>query len=121
MIPLTVQHAPISENAFRARVADARGSAELTPASIHTVQVNIGLRCNLACHHCHVESSPSRREEMEWSTMELVLSAARAAGAKVLDITGGAPEMHARFRDFVRAGRDVARASTSTASRRSGD
>ena len=53
----------------------------LDAASISTVQVNIGLVCNLACHHCHVESSPARTEEMSWQTMELVLKAARSSGA----------------------------------------
>lgn len=52
-------------NAFDCRVRDAAGE-DLTGHSIETVQANIGLRCNLACHHCHVESSPSRNEEMTW-------------------------------------------------------
>lgn len=74
----------------------------LRGASIQTVQVNIGLRCNLACHHCHVESSPKRQEEMSWDAMLAVLNAARESGAGTLDITGGAPEMHPHFREFVR-------------------
>lgn len=87
-------------NRFDDSVGQA-GLGLLDGVSIETVQVNIGLRCNLACHHCHVESSPSRREEMTWETMQLVLDAARRAGAQTLDITGGAPEMHPRFREFV--------------------
>ncbi|MEX2216055.1 MAG: arsenosugar biosynthesis radical SAM (seleno)protein ArsS [Phycisphaeraceae bacterium] len=79
------------------------GDAQLSPFSIETVQVNIGLRCNLACHHCHVESTPKRTEEMDWPTMQAVLRAASAANAKNLDITGGAPEMHPHFAAFVDA------------------
>jgi hypothetical protein len=45
----------------------------LTGLSLETVQVNIGLKCNLACRHCHVESSPKREEAMSWQTMEDVL------------------------------------------------
>ncbi|MEX0745475.1 MAG: arsenosugar biosynthesis radical SAM (seleno)protein ArsS [Phycisphaeraceae bacterium] len=75
----------------------------LTGLSLETVQVNIGLRCNLACRHCHVESSPKRKEEMSWPTMLDVLEAARKASARTLDITGGAPEMHPHFRKFVDA------------------
>jgi radical SAM/Cys-rich protein len=90
-------------NDFDQRVHEAEGG-ELNGLSIDTVQVNIGLRCNLACHHCHVESSPARKEEMTWETMSLVLDAANRARAKTLDITGGAPEMHPHFRDFVDAG-----------------
>ena len=73
---------------------------------IDTIQANIGLACNLACHHCHVESSPKRTEAMTWETMERVLDVAESSGASVLDITGGAPEMHPHFRSMVQAARD---------------
>lgn len=83
-------------------VEDAIGEY-LTGRTLDTVQVNIGLKCNLACRHCHVVSSPKRKEEMSWETMQAVLSAAQLAGAHTLDITGGAPEMHPRLRDFIDA------------------
>lgn len=83
-------------------VEDAIGE-RLTGRTLDTVQVNVGLKCNLACRHCHVESSPKRKEEMSWDTMRAVLSAAQKAGSRTLDITGGAPEMHPRFRDFIDA------------------
>ena len=92
------------EGDFDRRVQEESGEEGLPALSIDTVQVNIGLRCNLACHHCHVQSSPARKEEMSWDTMLLVLDAAKRAGASTLDITGGAPEMHPRFRAFVEAG-----------------
>ena len=91
-----------SANRFDQCTARA-GDSALRGISIQTVQVNIGLRCNLACHHCHVESSPKRQEEMSWQTMEQVLAAAAKSGAATLDITGGAPEMHPDFRRFVLA------------------
>lgn len=91
-------------NDFDQRVREADG-ADLVGLTLDTLQVNMGLRCNLACHHCHVESSPARREEMTEETMALVLDAAQRAGVKTLDITGGAPEMHPHFREFVRAAR----------------
>lgn len=93
-------------NAFDERVSDIQG-APLRGLSADTVQVNIGLRCNLACHHCHVESSPTRAEEMTWPTMQAVLAAARRAGATTLDVTGGAPEMHPHFRPFIAAAREA--------------
>src|ERR1041384_1098367 len=89
---------------FAAAVADAPGAPRQAEA-ITTLQVNVGLRCNLACHHCHVESGPKRPEAMDWATMELVLAAARAAGARTIDITGGAPELNPDFRRFVAAAR----------------
>jgi len=88
------------QNAFDEAVQGVTGQ-RLSGVSIETVQANIGLRCNLACRHCHVESSPKRQEQMTWQTMREVLDAARRAGAKTLDITGGAPEMHPHFREFV--------------------
>ena len=87
---------------------DFRAGREGTPGlygsgRIRTVQVNIGLKCNLVCRHCHVNSSPRREERMEWETMEAVLRLARNLSAEVVDVTGGAPEMHAEFRRFVLA------------------
>jgi len=87
---------------FDCRITAATG-AELTACAIDTIQVNIGLTCDLACRHCHVESSPKRTEQMDWPTMLLVLRAANSAGASTIDITGGAPEMNPHFRDFVTA------------------
>src|SRR3712207_6964407 len=81
----------IAPNEFDRYAARAAGR-RLTGSSVQTVQVNIGLRCNLACHHCHVESSPKRTEEMDWPTMQLVLAAARTAGAGSLDVTGRSEE-----------------------------
>ena len=89
---------------------DVRVGREGTPGlcsagRIETVQVNIGLKCNLICRHCHVNSSPRREERMEWETMEAVLQLALNLSAEVVDITGGAPEMHPEFRRFVLAAR----------------
>jgi len=61
---------------------------------IATMQLNVGLRCNQACHHCHLGAGPDRTEEMGWPTMELALGATRRSGATVVDITGGAPELN---------------------------
>lgn len=85
---------------FHHAIAEATGGP-LTAASMRTVQVNIGLACNLACLHCHVESGPKRTEAMSRDTMADVLRVVEASGAEVVDITGGAPEMHPDFRWFV--------------------
>ena len=92
---------PVNANrSFHHAVVEATG-APLMPASISTIQVNVGLACNLACLHCHVESGPKRTEVMSLETMRDVLAAVQATGASVLDITGGAPEMHPHVRWFV--------------------
>jgi radical SAM/Cys-rich protein len=66
------------------------------------LQINIGKRCNQACHHCHVESGPNRTENMELPTIDRLLELlASASGTKIVDITGGAPELNPHFRCFV--------------------
>jgi radical SAM/Cys-rich protein len=85
---------------------DEAVGGELRGTTMTTVQVNIGLTCNLACHHCHVESSPKRTEQMSRATMEQVLSTAARIGATMLDITGGAPEMNPNFRWFMAQARE---------------
>ncbi|MCI0452526.1 MAG: arsenosugar biosynthesis radical SAM protein ArsS [Candidatus Latescibacteria bacterium] len=92
----------VGTNEFDARVTAVLGTP-LHGERITTVQVNVGLTCNITCEHCHVSSSPRRKEQMGWETMEQVLRVARETGAGVLDITGGAPEMNPHFRRFVAA------------------
>lgn len=71
------------------------------------LQINIGLYCNQACGHCHVESSPLRTQEMMTAEtaaqcLELLKS---TPSITTLDITGGAPELNAHFRFLVKMAR----------------
>ena len=90
-------------NAFDRAVASATRTDGLYGLDIRVIQVNVGLKCNLACSHCHVVSSPWRTEAMDWETMQWVLRAARKVGPCTVDLTGGAPELNPHFRDFVTA------------------
>lgn len=74
---------------------------------LETLQVNLGYRCNQACLHCHVNAGPTRRESMEADTIALVLEFMRTAGVRVLDLTGGAPELNPHFRALVAAARGL--------------
>lgn len=74
----------------------------VTEERLSTIQANITARCNLACAHCHVESSPARREAMSREVLEAILKVARDHGIETLDITGGAPEMHPDFEWLLR-------------------
>jgi radical SAM/Cys-rich protein len=87
-------------NDFDLEVKQTTGD-NLHCADISTIQVNIGLKCNLQCVHCHVASSPKRKEMMSWETMELIVEAVKKTNCKTVDITGGAPEMNTHFRRFV--------------------
>lgn len=70
---------------------------------LETLQVNLGYRCNLSCLHCHVNAGPNRTEMMDETTLALILQVLAARDIGVLDLTGGAPELHSGFRDLVRA------------------
>ena len=72
---------------------------------LETLQVNIGLLCNLACLHCHTNSNPYRKEAMDEDTINLVLTFLQKSQIKILDITGGAPELHPEFRKLVQRAR----------------
>jgi radical SAM/Cys-rich protein len=69
------------------------------------LQVNLGYRCNQSCLHCHVNAGPNRTEEMADATVELIPRVLAARGLSTLDLTGGAPELHPRFRWLVEAAR----------------
>ena len=73
---------------------------------VETVQVNVGYVCNQSCLHCHVNAGPTRTEAMDAQTAAQVLAYLDATGATTLDITGGAPELNASFRDLVRGARE---------------
>lgn len=70
-------------------------------SSLDTVQINIGLKCNQQCVHCHVNSSPKRTEMMSPETIESVKSFLIKKNIQTLDITGGAPELHPEFKSLV--------------------
>jgi radical SAM/Cys-rich protein len=75
---------------------------DLTPLSIETLQVNVTLKCNQACLHCHVDSSPKRTEQMSKDTIDECLGILKDnPRIKNLDITGGAPELNPHFDYFV--------------------
>ncbi len=83
----------------------SRGFPHIRRKTLDTLQVNLGYKCNQACFHCHVNASPDRKEMMSLGTINDVIAFIHAADVKVLDLTGGAPEMNEHFRTLVRAAR----------------
>lgn len=80
--------------------------APLTKNQITVLQVNLGKRCNLACSHCHVEASPKRTEELSPEIChQLIELIHRFPQIKIVDLTGGAPEMNYGFKPLVEAAR----------------
>jgi len=90
---------------FAAHLA-RQGLPQLRRAAATTLQVNVGLRCDLACHHCHVEAGPKRREAMDEALAQQILTVLEASpGVSTLDLTGGAPELSPWFRTLVKGAR----------------
>ena len=67
-----------------------------------TLQINVGLRCNQTCRHCHLDAGPHRREVMTAETVDQVIAYAGRSGFAVADITGGAPELNPNLSLFNR-------------------
>jgi radical SAM/Cys-rich protein len=79
----------------------AHHGIELTRGQTTTLQVNVGLICNQACHHCHLEAGPDRREVMDARTMAAVVACADRFRFQVIDITGGAPELNPNVGELI--------------------
>ena len=92
----------VEMNGFEDKIARL-GQQGLRNQEVEIFQVNLGLRCNQQCIHCHLEASPFRREMMEWPVMELVLEAAKHSHCRLVDLTGGAPELNPHFKRFIKA------------------
>jgi radical SAM/Cys-rich protein len=99
----------MTEDRFAETIArEAR--VPLTRAPVSTLQVNVGLRCDLACHHCHVEAGPNRTETLDRRTADRILEVLEAnPQVRTLDLTGGAPELCAEFRHLVTGARRLGR------------
>jgi len=109
----------LQERKRRRRALDALGVPDFTEflaqqsvatplrkEAVTMLQLNVGLLCNQACTHCHVESSPRRSEAMDDALVQHILSVLAASPeVQTVDITGGAPEMTPAFWPLVRGAR----------------
>lgn len=92
----------VSDNKYDFSLNLKEKNIKLPPLSIDTLQVNVTLKCNQACLHCHVDASPKRTEQMSKETVDKCLEILKDnAQIKTLDITGGAPELNPHFDYFV--------------------
>ncbi len=74
----------------------------LKAGNIETLQINLGKMCNQVCEHCHVDAGPDRKEIMTRETMNACLKVIDEVGVKIVDLTGGAPEMNPDFEWLVK-------------------
>jgi radical SAM/Cys-rich protein len=70
-------------------------------SGLQTLQVNLTYTCNQRCLHCHVNAGPTRTEAMSDQVLATLYDVINAHSVQILDLTGGAPEMHPRFREIV--------------------
>jgi radical SAM/Cys-rich protein len=74
----------------------------LSRVGVSVLQVNLGYLCNQQCLHCHVNAGPNRKELMDADNIQAVIEYIKATpSVKLLDLTGGAPELNPFFRELV--------------------
>jgi len=88
-------------NDFEKKIKEISGSW-LHCSNIKILQVNIGLKCNNQCSHCHLMASPNRKEMMSWKVMKNVIDIADVIKPSIVDITGGAPELNPGLMKFIK-------------------
>ncbi|MFN3581459.1 MAG: arsenosugar biosynthesis radical SAM (seleno)protein ArsS [Pseudomonas sp.] len=84
---------------------DALSFPAIARRALDTLQVNLTYTCNQRCLHCHVNAGPTRTEAMSDEVLATLYEVIDAHSVQTLDLTGGAPEMHPRFREIVRHAR----------------
>lgn len=74
---------------------------------LKTVQINLGYKCNQSCLHCHVNAGPARKEMMSIETIKDIISFIKKNKIKVVDLTGGAPELNHHFEYIITQARKL--------------
>ncbi len=92
-------------NRFEKKLNENKISIERV--ALQTLQINVGRKCNQACRHCHVDAAPWRTEMLEESTAIKIGNWISQNKPKIVDITGGAPELSEYFRMLVKLSRSA--------------
>src|SRR5262249_54822248 len=88
----------------------AHGLGRLRRGAPTTLQVNVGKRCNQACHHCHVDAGPKRTEGMTDTGAERIATLLEGpTSIQPLAVTGRAAELAPCFRMLVSHARRLGR------------
>src|SRR5467141_2256538 len=83
----------------------AKHGLNLRRATLETLQLNLGRKCNQACRHCHVDAGPWRTEMMDEPTARRIAGWIDQHRPEVVDLTGGAPELSEFFKYLVETAR----------------
>jgi radical SAM/Cys-rich protein len=95
----TLARVPLARS-FEASLA-ASDLLPLRATGVEIFQINVGRKCNQTCRHCHVDAGPDRTEMMPDAVVDRCLEVIEGTDVPVVDITGGAPELHKRWREMV--------------------
>jgi len=104
----TAQRGILSRVPLPTSFEDALEQAGLYPlraTGIEVLQINVGKKCNQTCRHCHVDAGPDRTEMMSDAVLDRCLEIVENSSIPTVDVTGGAPELHKRWREIVQRGR----------------
>ncbi|MEB3177097.1 MAG: arsenosugar biosynthesis radical SAM (seleno)protein ArsS [Synechococcus sp.] len=98
----------------RQRLAEALAPQEHFSSVLHrgsqleVLQLNLGRLCNMRCSHCHVDAGPDQgHTQMGEAVVQHCLAAMERLQPAVVDLTGGAPELHRSFRQLVQRARQL--------------
>lgn len=94
-----------SMNRFEQKLAEF--DLTLRRASLQTLQINLGRKCNQACRHCHVDAAPWRTEMIDETTARRIGDWIWQHRPPTVDLTGGAPELSEWFTYFVETSRNA--------------
>jgi radical SAM/Cys-rich protein len=73
---------------------------------LRVLQLNLGKLCNMRCHHCHVDAGPHQGDsQMSAEVVAACQAAMERLQPQIVDLTGGAPELHQQFRQLVQVAR----------------
>lgn len=86
---------------FQSKIAEHHPGPFVTEG-LSILQLNITRKCNLSCRHCHASCGPDESEEMSSALISKALELAKSPSVELVDITGGAPEMHADLPRLLR-------------------
>ena len=96
-----LKNGPGPEGGFSAALAQRQLAAPRRSA-LRVLQLNLGRLCNMQCSHCHVDAGPDQgASQMAEPVVQQCLEAIGRLRPEVVDLTGGAPELHGAFRRLV--------------------
>ena len=79
----------------------AKCGTTIVKDKVLSLQMNLGYLCNLSCSHCHLQAGPQRTETMSRKVVDDCLGFVIRTAVKMVDITGGAPELNPHLHHLV--------------------